>query len=296
MAGAVDVERFTKRFGRTGPAAVDDLTLAVAPGEVYGFLGPNGSGKSTTLRAVLGFLRPTSGAVRVFGRDAFAEAPALHARLGYVPGDLRLPPRRTGQELLGGLARLHGDVDPGRVDQLVARLGVDLHKPVRALSKGNRQKLGLIQAFMGRPRLLVLDEPTSGLDPLVQEELHALVREAAADGAAVLLSSHVLGEVERVADRVGVLRHGRLVREGRLEEIRAAASRHVTARTHRPVDLGLLPEDVVATVDGDELRTTVPAAALGALVTALVPAGLLDLRVVEPDLEELFLSSYEDGD
>ena len=298
-AGAAPVVRVlaaTKRFGET--VAVRDLTLQVVPGEVLGFLGPNGAGKTTTLRMVMGFLRPTSGRVEVLGRDAWDEAADLHRRVGYVPGDLRLPPRRTGRELLDWYARLRGGVDRAVVDELVARLDADLDRPVRALSKGNRQKLGLVQALMSRPALLVLDEPTSGLDPLGQEVVHDLVREDAARGAAVLLSSHLLGEVERTADRIALVRRGELVTEGDLDEIRSGAARLVSVRVQDPGDLAAVraavPEARDVVEHGDELSFTLPTSALDALVRALARCRVVDLGIAEADLEQLFLSWYDE--
>lgn len=199
-------ESLSKRYGRL--QAVDGLSLDVRPGEVVGFLGPNGAGKTTTLRLLMGYLRPTAGRALVHGLDAWRDRAAVHARTGYLPGDLRLWPRLTTREIARHLARLRGLGDDPGTAEMAKRLDVDLDRPVGDLSKGNRQKAGVLLALLGDPDLLLLDEPTSGLDPLVQQEFHGLLRERVEAGTAVLLSSHVLSEVERVADRVAIIRSG----------------------------------------------------------------------------------------
>ena len=198
----IQTESLSKRYGRV--LALDGLSLDVRPGEVLGFLGPNGAGKTTTLRLLMGYLQPTSGLARVHGLDSWRDSVAVHARTGYLPGEVRLWPKMTARAIAGHLARLRGlDHDVGTAD-LAKRLDLDLDRPVGELSKGNRQKAGVLLALLGDPQLLLLDEPTSGLDPLVQAEFHAVLRERVAGGTAVLLSSHVLSEVERVADRVAL--------------------------------------------------------------------------------------------
>src|SRR5690554_1143939 len=223
----VSAQGLTKRYRDV--AALDSLDLELQRGEIFGLIGPNGAGKTTTMRLLLDIIRPTDGTVRVLGQDPRQRGAELRRRIGYLPGELRLEGRVTGRNLLGHFANISGPVAPGAIDALGERLGVVLDKPVRTLSKGNKQKVGLIQAFMHRPELLVLDEPTSGLDPLVQQTFLAMIEEASENGQTVLLSSHVLSEIERAAHRVGVLHRGKLVRLGALADMRLDRRRHVTA-------------------------------------------------------------------
>ena len=203
---AIHTEGLTKHYGEV-PALVD-LNLDVRAGEIFGFLGPNGAGKTTTIRTFLDELRPTSGSASILGMDTHLQSVEIRDHIGYVPGDLAMYPNLTGKDTLTYFANLRGGVDWGFVDSLAERLGADLSKKVGDLSSGNRQKVGLIQAFMNKPDVLIMDEPSSGLDPLVQREFQAMMREVASDGRTVFLSSHTLSEVQRVADRVGIIRHG----------------------------------------------------------------------------------------
>ena len=212
MPPVIETRALTKRYGSR--TAVDSLDLSVQPGCVFGLIGPNGSGKTTTLRMLLDIIRPSSGQALVLGVPPRSGGPALRRRIGYVPGDLRLNGRARGRTLLEHFAQISSPVPAGRVETLAERLGLDLSRPVRALSKGNRQKLGLVQAFMHDPDLLVLDEPTSGLDPLVQREFLEMLAEARAAGRTVLLSSHVLSEIQQSADQVAVLSLGKVVAQG----------------------------------------------------------------------------------
>jgi ABC-2 type transport system ATP-binding protein len=278
--------------------ALDGLDLQVHRGEIFGFLGPNGAGKTTTIRILLDLIRPTSGSVRVLGRDPREAGPALRGRIGYLPGDVRLGARQRSRDLLTHLGHLRGGVAPGRIEALAERLELDLDAPIRSLSKGNRQKVGLIQAFMHDPELLILDEPTSGLDPLFQREFLTMVREAAHGGRTVFMSSHVLSEVEQVADRVGVIRAGRLVTVDAVEALRERAVRRVeivfaeapSASAFADVD-GL--EDV--TLDGARLSARIVGRA-DALVKAAARFEVVSLLAAEPDLETLFFSHYERSD
>ena len=288
----IRADRVTKMYG--AHPGVRELTFEVAPGEVFGFLGPNGAGKTTTIRLMLDLIRPTSGRVEVFGLDARAGSVEIRRRLGYVPGDLRLYDRLTGGELVEYLANLRGLRDLGRAEELAARLGLELDRPIHDLSKGNRQKVGLVQAFMHRPDLLVLDEPTGGLDPLVQQVFYELVEEAAADGRAVFLSSHVLSEVQRVATRVAVIREGRLVLVDEVEALRERAATRVEA-TFAVVP----PEDAFAGVEGvievERRGRTVVFSLRGpadALVKALARHHVLGLDSHEADLEDVFVGLY----
>ncbi|MBN1093233.1 ABC transporter ATP-binding protein [Blastococcus sp. TML/M2B] len=290
---AVATTGLTKRFGRT--TALQDVDLAVRRGEVLGYLGPNGAGKTTTLRLLMGFLRPTSGSARVLGLDAWRDAARVHADVGYVGGEPALHDRLTGREHVRATARLRGGDGPGRAPELAGRLDLDLDRPARELSKGNRQKLALVLAMMSDPPLLVLDEPTSGFDPLAQQEFQALLRAHTATGGAALLSSHVLGEVQRSADRIGVLRAGRLVAVEAMEDLPARSLHRVRARFEDEVpagDFAGLPglRDVV--VSGTALSCSAPASALDALCRRMATHRLADLECTEADLEETFLAYY----
>jgi ABC-2 type transport system ATP-binding protein len=285
-------EGLTKRFGDTW--ALRDLDLEVVQGEVLGYLGPNGAGKTTTIRLVLGLLQPTAGRVTVFGVDARHDVVAAHRRLAYVPGETSLWPSLTGAEVLRLLGELHGSVDEPYRESLLERFDVDPTKKVRAYSKGNRQKLGLVAALMTRADLLVLDEPTSGLDPLMEQEFRSCVREARERGQAVLLSSHILSEVEAVCDRVAIIRAGRLVESGALADLRHLAAVRVEAVFDGPPPdvrgvRGVTADSV--SVDGDTVRFQVHGP-IDDVVAALAPSRPRRLLVSEPSLEELFLSHY----
>ncbi len=293
----------SKSYGRT--SALVDVDLEVHRGEVFGYLGPNGAGKTTTLRLLLGLLRPTRGQARVLGLDSWRQAPAVHARVGYVPGDPALYDKLTGRALtryLGSLrgcydgdGSLRGCYDGAHVAALAQRLDLDLDRPAGTLSKGNRQKLILVLAMMHRPELLLLDEPTSGLDPLVQVEFLAMMREHVAEGGSVLLSSHVLDEVQRVADRVGIIRAGRLVAIERLETLRARSLHRLRAHLADGVNLSEFAE--VPDLHDLRLRDGVltcsaPQSSLDALVKRLAAHEVLDLACEEAGLEETFLTYY----
>ena len=282
----------TKDYGRQ--RGIMDLDLEIAAGEVFGYLGPNGAGKTTTIRLLLDFLRPSRGSATVFGLDSHRESLAIRRRVGYLPGNLRLYESLSGRELIDYFGRLRGGVSRARVDVLSERLDCDLRREIRALSSGNRQKVGLIQALMNDPELLILDEPTSGLDPLVQQTFYELVGETRAAGRTVLLSSHVLPEVERICDRVAIIREGKLVVVERIADLRTRAKRHLEIEFCRDV-----PSDVFdhvagvrdLTVDGNVLRCTV----IGAVDPILKAANRYEVRMLtssEPSLEEVFLEQY----
>lgn len=289
----VRLDGLTKRYGRR--TGVEDVSLEVPRGEVLGFLGPNGAGKSTTIRLVMGLARPTAGTVEVFGLSP-RRGVQLRRQVGYLPGELALFPRLTGRDLIGRVARIHGGVDAADIDRLVVRLQAELDRPLRALSKGSRQKIGVVLAFMHRPELLVLDEPTSGLDPLLQDEFAQLVREQVARGCTVFLSSHDLDEVDRIVDRVAIIRHGRLVGVDTVTGLRERAPRLVDLRFHDPVDpsslLALSGVSVLArTSTGLKLEVRGP---LGPLLEAALPLGVADLDAAPPGLDQIFRSYYED--
>ncbi|MFN8122231.1 MAG: ABC transporter ATP-binding protein [Thermoleophilia bacterium] len=293
MDAVIEAQELTKRY-RGGARGVTGLTLAVGRGEVFGFLGPNGAGKSTTIRLMLDLLRPTSGHVRVLGLDPRRDGVAVRARLGYVPGDLRLYERLTGGELLAYLARLRGMDGTGDAAALAARFDLDLTRPIRALSRGNRQKVGLVQAFMHRPDLLVLDEPTSGLDPLMQRTFGELVRETAANGGTVFLSSHVLSEVQHLAGRVGLIRDGRLELVEDVEALRARARSRVEVTFADPPPPGAL-DDIPGVVETGREGNRVLLRLEGdadALVKRLAGHTVRAIDAHEADLEDIFLSRY----
>ncbi|WP_406832303.1 ABC transporter ATP-binding protein [Pedococcus sp. KACC 23699] len=286
-----------KRFGSTW--ALRDLDLQIEPGEVFGYLGPNGAGKTTTLRLLLGLLRPSTGSAVVCGHDAWSEPVAVHRKVGYLSGEGGTYPRLTGQQHLDHLGALRGVPSQRRAHELAERFDLDLGRQAAELSRGNRQKLALVLAMMAPTELLVLDEPTSGLDPLAQQEFHLCVREQADAGGAVLLSSHVLAEVQRMADRVGVLREGRLVAVEGLDALRARSMHHVRATLDAPpqaVDFGALPGVRDLVVKGCEISCNAPESALDGLVKALALYPVRDLTCTEAELEEAFLGFYTGGD
>jgi ABC-2 type transport system ATP-binding protein len=297
-AAAIETENLSKTYGRTVRALVD-LNLRVEQSEVFGYLGPNGAGKSTTIRLLLGLIRPTAGRASILGLDTQTDGVSSRREVGYLPGDLRLADRLNGREQLDSHARLRGSVDSRFRDELCERLRVDLDRPIRQLSKGNRQKLGIVQAFMHRPELVVLDEPTTGLDPLLQNEVRALLRETVADGRTVFLSSHSLDEVQHVADRVGVLRSGHLVDVDVVEGMRERSLRHVTVTFGEPVDPGGLAglDGVRVTgVEGATVRLSAPETVMDDLVKALAYHTVVDLVSQPADLEEIFLEMYREAD
>ena len=292
MDVVVVADRLTKHYG--ADRGVIDLSFSVSQGEVFGYLGPNGAGKTTTIRLLLDLVRPSSGRVCVLGLDPRRDGVALRARLGVVPGDLRLYERLTGREVLVYFSALRGRRLGPEADALAERLDADLSRPVRSLSKGNRQKIGLIQALLHRPELLVLDEPTSGLDPLVQEQVLQLMREAAAEGRTVFLSSHALSEVQRVADRVGVVRDGRLELVEGVESLRARALGRVVvsfAQVPPPSAFDRLP-GVRETERHGAVVTLALDGPADPLVKAIARFEVVGLDSHEADLEDVFLAFY----
>lgn len=291
---ALEFVGVTKRY--RGGGGVSDLTLAVKPGEVFGFLGPNGAGKTTTIRMLLDLVRPDAGSIRVLGMDARRDSVAIRRQVGYLPGDLALYERLTARELLTFFAHLRGGHPWESAAALLDRLSFeDFDRKIRTLSRGNKQKVGLVQALMTEPRLVVLDEPTSGLDPLVQREAHRLIREVAEAGRTVFLSSHALGEVERVADRVGIIRLGKLAAVHDVSALRERALHQVEVHFSEPApvsELAAVPGIRGLEVDGTTARFEL-AGKVDAAVKALARHEILDLAVHEPDLEDVFLTFYD---
>ena len=302
---AIETRALTKRYGRI--TALDGVDLRVDAGSVFGVIGPNGAGKTTTMRLLLDIIRPTSGDIRVLGEEPRSAGRELRRRIGFLPGELRLEARITGRALLDYYGQISGPTSPATVTALADRLGLDLSRPVRTLSKGNKQKLGIVQAFMHQPPLLVLDEPTSGLDPIVQQEFLALVKEASANGQTVFLSSHVLSEIQQAADAVAILRAGSVVSVSSVDALRLTAIRrirgrlgatdaesvdralrevpHVSGLVAAPVADALGVVALTATVEGD----------IDPFIKAIAPLQILDLAIEEPDLEESVLRLYGDS-
>jgi ABC-2 type transport system ATP-binding protein len=291
---AIQTEKLSKRYGET--VALEALDLSVGEGEVYGFLGPNGAGKTTTIRLLLGLHHPSDGRARLFGIDCWDDPVAAHQRVAYVAGEPFLWPSMTGAETLEFLGRLHGSSDRAYRAELVDRFGLDPDKKVRALSKGNRQKVQLIAALATRADLLLLDEPTSGLDPLMEQTFRECIHEAKDRGQAVFLSSHMLSEVEATCDRVGILKSGRLVDQGTLAELRHLSAQTIEVSFEGPAPaLPALPGVTVARDGPSRLRFEV-SGAVGPLIAALGKYPVASLTSREPSLEEVFLHHYDHDD
>jgi ABC-2 type transport system ATP-binding protein len=291
---AISIAGLVKTFGSA--RALDGLDLEVATGEVHGFLGPNGAGKSTTIRVLLGLLRRDAGEVRLLGGDPWRDAVALHRRLAYVPGDVTLWPSLSGGETIDLLGRLRGGLDPRRRAELLERFDLDPRKRARSYSKGNRQKVALVAALASDAELLVLDEPTSGLDPLMEAVFQECIREVRAQGRTVLLSSHILAEAEALCDRVSIIRLGRTVQSGSLDELRHLTRTSMVVETDRPAvsDLQVIAGVHDLQSDGARVRFQVDSDALDGVLRHLVGLGVRALTSSPPTLEELFLRHYGD--
>jgi ABC-2 type transport system ATP-binding protein len=292
---AIHTEGLTKHYGKV--RALVDLNLDIPTGEVFGFLGPNGAGKTTAIRTILDEIRPTAGRASVLGLDTHQKSVEIRRHIGYVPGDLAMYPNLTGKETITYFANLRGGVDWSHVGELADRLQADLEKKVGDLSSGNRQKVGIIQAFMNKPEVLIMDEPSAGLDPLMQRQFQKMMREAAAKGCAVFLSSHALSEVEHVADRVGIIRRGRLAAVETVSALRSKAMRRIDLELESPAeasvfeavpgvrDVTIANHRVILSLDGE----------MGALLNAVVQRyTIVDISTQEADLEEIFLTYYRD--
>ena len=295
MSTLISVNRLTKRYG--AHRGIEDVTFEVAEGEVFGFLGPNGAGKTTTIRTLLGFLRPTSGSASIGGLDCWSQSPDIKRSLGYLPGEFTLDPRLTGAQILEYLAHLRGGVDQNYVKVLVERLELDPSRRFREYSRGNKQKVGLVQAFMHRPRLLMFDEPTAGLDPLNQQEFYRMLAEVKSEGRTAFLSSHNLTEVERTCDRVGIIRDGQLVKADSVETLRDIKHHEVEITFPGPVSATWFShvEGVrgVEIGDGGNIARLRLQGELGPVIKVAAQHGATNLTAREPSLEEVFLRYYQ---
>jgi ABC-2 type transport system ATP-binding protein len=292
-AAVIEVQGLTKRYGSS--RGVEDLTFEVGHGEAFGFLGPNGAGKTTTIRTILDFIRPTSGTVRVFGMDPRRDGVRVHRRIGYLPGELALYERMTGEAFLRAFAELRGSYGSAGVADFADRLDLDLSRRIHDLSHGNKQKIGLVQAFMHHPDLLILDEPTQGLDPLVQQTFYAIVQEQRERGAAIFLSSHVMPEVERVCDRVGIIREGRLATVADIGELKAKALRRLEFHFGGPVPASAfehLPGVKDVSAHGDSVLLSVEGS-VDAVIKEAARHDVVSMETRQPSLEEAFLAFYD---
>jgi ABC-2 type transport system ATP-binding protein len=293
MTAAIAISGLVKSFGTT--RALDRLELTVDVGEVHGFLGPNGAGKSTTIRVLLGLLRADAGRAEVLGGDPWHDAVALHRRMAYVPGDVELWPNLTGGEAIDLLGRLRGGLNQARRTELIERFDLDVRKKGRTYSKGNRQKVAIVAALASDAELLLLDEPTAGLDPLMEVVFQDVINEIKAEGRTVLLSSHILAQVEKLADRVSIIREGSIAQSGTLTEMRHLTRTSIEASTSRPVTgLEQLPGIHDPQVNGDRVRFAVDGEHLDGAVRALAQFGIRSLTSHPPTLEELMLRHYGD--
>lgn len=296
MVTPIKLTNVTKYYGRSKNPAVHDLSLIIQKGEVYGLLGANGAGKTTTLRMILDFIRPSAGSIELFGVDNLEGGAQLRTRVGYLPGDVVLPKNATGREFLNYLGNINHNVDPAYMRILIERFEAQLDKQMSQLSKGNRQKIGLIQAFMQQPELLVLDEPTSGLDPLMQEQFYITVNESREHGAAILLSSHSFEEVERMCDRIGIVRKGRFVYEGSAADIIATQKPRWRVTFRDSGDATKLKTDPALKVidSGTKSLTVEPAQTIEKALAVLSHHAIASMTTSQHGLEDEFLHFYEE--
>lgn len=289
------LSKLTKVYGRSKVSAISDLTLSTSEGEVYGFLGSNGAGKSTTIRTIMGFLYASSGTVKILGKDVATHGVELRKDMGYLAGDVVLPKGVTGRKLLHYLGSLQGSIDREYLEQLEKRFEAQLDKNVETLSKGNRQKIGIIQAFMHKPKILVLDEPTSGLDPLMQEQFYKLVQEAKDRGATVFLSSHSFNEVERVCDRIGIIRDGKLVHEGPVAKVIAerVPSWRIVLKQSSDVTK-ITTSSHLKIIEKENAKTIVvrPSGSIADALSVLAKTDIVSMTSGQQELEDEFMSFY----
>jgi ABC-2 type transport system ATP-binding protein len=297
MSVAIAISHLTKYYGGSKVAAIDDISLSIRSGEVYGFLGSNGAGKSTTIRTAMGFLRPTSGTIKLLDRTVSNKNASLRRDVGYLSGDVVLPKGVTGRQLLGYLGSIGGGVDMGYRNKLVERFEAQLDKPTNELSKGNRQKIGIILAFMHQPKILILDEPTSGLDPLMQEKFYKTVEEARDQGTATLLSSHSFDEVERICTHIGIVRTGKLVYEGTVAQIAANSLPRWRVMLKSVSDVKKLAESsALRTVSTSNTTIIIePAKSIESALSALSKVPIVSMTMYQRELEEEFMSFYDNN-
>jgi len=283
----------TKKFGKF--TALDQINLQVNEGEIYGFIGPNGAGKSTTIRTLLGMLKPTSGTAKIFGKDTWKDAVEIHKRIAYVPGDVNLWPNLTGGEVIDILLKMNGQVDKKRRDIFIDRFQLDPKKKCRTYSKGNRQKVALVAAFSRDADLYILDEPTSGLDPLMEHTFQECIKEVQANGKTVFLSSHILSEVEKVCDKVGIIRQGKIIETGILTELRHLTRTKMTVVTKEPItNLEKIPGVHQITNHNQEWNFHVDTEKLGEVIQYLSSFSIVKLESMPPTLEDLFMRHYKE--
>lgn len=295
MSAVISTQDFTKTYGKN--RGIHNVNLTVEQGEVFGFLGPNGAGKTTTIRTLLGFMHPTAGRAQIFGLDTESDSVEIRAQVGNLPGEFTLEDRMTGEQLLKLFARIRGVVDLSYAHELAGRFGADLNRPMRRLSRGNKQKIGLIQAMFHRPPLLILDEPTGGLDPLVQEEFLRIIAEVRDEGRTVFFSSHNLPEVERVCDRVGVIREGKLVAVETTDTLLNKTFRHMSLTFDAPVDAdGFKNLAGVEKFQHDGAKITFELHGdLDEVIKLAADHTLVDMDYERPSLEEIFLAYYDES-
>lgn len=287
----IEVNGVTKKFGQF--KALDEISFRVNEGEIFGFIGPNGAGKSTTIRILLGMLKATTGKARLFGMDAWKDAVKIHKRLAYVPGDVNLWPNLTGGEVIDIFLKMSGNANYKRRDELIERFALDPTKKCRTYSKGNRQKVALVAAFSQDADLYILDEPTSGLDPLMEQIFQQCVLEAKANGKAVFLSSHILSEVEKLCDKVAIIREGKIIEEGTLRELRHLTRSNVIVQTKEKITgLADLPGVHHLEEKGGELTFQVDSEHMDVVMKHISPFGIVKLECMPPTLEDLFLRYY----
>ncbi|GAC1480593.1 MAG: ABC transporter ATP-binding protein [Candidatus Dormibacteria bacterium] len=288
------IDRLTKSYGKE--RGVRNIDLTVERGEIFGFLGPNGAGKTTTIRVLIGLLRPTSGGARIFGRDCWSKPGRAHREIGFIPGDLRLYEQMGVMEFFRFMARLHGGVKKGRIEGLAERLELDIGRQIKHLSKGNRQKVGLVQALMHEAPLLILDEPSSGLDPLMELVFMQLIREERSAGRTIFLSSHNLSEVERVCDRVAIIRDGSLVAVEQVEALKANRVREMTVTFRQPIDSRAFESNGVVMLERSDRRIRISVRGdINPLIRTLARYEIQDLSFRDPSLEEVFLHYYQEA-
>lgn len=289
----IEVTNLRKSYGKN--MALDGIDLSIQEGEVYGFIGPNGAGKSTTIRILLGMLKRDAGQVRIFNKDPWSDAVEIHKKISYIPGDVNLWPNLTGGEVIDYLARLSGNLDKNRKKELLERFQLDPRKKCKSYSKGNRQKVALVSAFLNDADLYIFDEPTSGLDPLMEIMFKEYVNEAKEKGKTVFLSSHILEEVESLCDSVGIIRQGKIVETGSLDELRHLTRTTITVELAEEMELGNLNGVYDISRSEDMLKFSVDSNQMAAVMGALAPMGIKSLKAEPPTLEELFIRHYGEG-